>query len=161
MENINENEIETPEQSLVEQVVELKKNSVSKDEYNKLAQQNKELMAALIEGGQVEGEPSEPEPIDISKLVTEMRQMDNTTLDIEYVQKALDYRNAVIEQFGEENDPFCPTQSRFTPSNEDKEKAQNVADVFQQCIEESKGNNAVFLALLQERTRDIKLPKKK
>lgn len=156
---INETEKEEAK-SLVEQVKELKENSVSKEEYAKLEQTNNELMKALIDGSQVDGIQEEQEKVDIYKLVSEMRQMDNTTLDIDYCKSALKYRNAVIEQYGEENDPFCPTQARFTPTAEDKEKAQNVADVMQQCIDESNGNNAVFIALFQERTRDIRLPKK-
>lgn len=158
VENVTEKE---PTKSLVEQVKDLKENSVSKEEYAKLEETNKELMAALIDGKQVSTNQPEAEKVDIFGLVKEMREMDNTSLDIDYCKKALEYRNAVIEQYGEENDPFCPTQARFTPTSEDKEKAQNVADVMQQCIEEANGNNAVFIALMQERTRDVRLPKKK
>lgn len=158
VENVTEKE---PTKSLVEQVKDLKENSVSKEEYAKLEETNKELMAALIDGKQVDTNQPEAEKVDIFGLVKEMREMDNTSLDIDYCKKALEYRNAVIEQYGDENDPFCPTQARFTPTSEDKEKAQNVADVMQQCIEEANGNNAVFIALMQERTRDVRLPKKK
>ena len=117
VENVTEKE---PTKSLVEQVKDLKENSVSKEEYAKLEETNKELMAALIDGKQVDTTQPEAEKVDIFGLVKEMREMDNTSLDIDYCKKALEYRNAVIEQYGEENDPFCPTQARFTPTSEDK-----------------------------------------
>lgn len=162
-ENVNVNENENGSQpSLVEQVLELKKNSVSKEEYQKLVEQNSELMAALINGDSAaaNSEGTE-EPENISQIVSDLRKMDNNTPDIEYVEQALKFRNAVIDQYGEEYDPFCPNQAKYTPTVEDKEKAQHVAEVFQQCIDEAQGSNAVFLALLQERTRDsVKLKKK-
>lgn len=67
-ENINEN------QQYIDAIRDLKANSVSKDRYDKLMEENKNLLNSLVNGEVVAtAAPSQPELPPIQDLVDEMR----------------------------------------------------------------------------------------
>lgn len=66
--NINEN------QQYIDAIRDLKANTVSKDRYNKLMEENKNLLNSLVNGESVAAAaPSQPELPPIQDLVNEMR----------------------------------------------------------------------------------------
>jgi len=74
--------------------------------------------------------------------------------DLEYCENALKLRNARIASG--DPDPFLPND----PDEKDVEIANNVADVFEQCIKAADGNNAAFVAMLQSKIKETSgLPK--
>ena len=72
--------------------------------------------------------------------------------NLEYWTKTLALRKAVIEKG--DPDPFLPVGAKISPDEDDVVKANNVADVVEECIKESEGNSDVFTALLQSRTNN-------
>ena len=130
---------------------ELRENSVSKEEYEKLQNENRELVAQIINGeGGGNGQPT-PEQVDIKALREELYGPKGADLsNLDFWKKTLKLRTAVIEQEG--YDPFLPHGAKIKPNEQDVERAEAVAKTVQKCIEDANGNSEVFTALLQAET---------
>ena len=140
----------------IKEIQDLRNNTVSKEDYDKVVAENKRYLKALIDGQQVK---SAAEPVDVDALRKELFggnvELDNLT----YCKKALELRDAILEQEG--TDIFVGSGSKLTPTEEDYAAAQRVADVMQSCIDSADGNSDVFTAHLMSMTNDVKIPKKK
>ena len=148
------NEVNTTETEFdpVQAINELKQNSVSKEDYNKVVAEKNKYLKALIDGNQV-AEVQNKEPVDIDGLRKEMFGGEKDLTNIEYVKKALELRNALIERDGV--DIFVGRGSKLTPTDEDYEAAQRVADGFQQCIDVAQGDSEIFTRELMRITEDV------
>lgn len=140
-------------------VKKLKENTVSKEDYEKLQEENKKLANTIANGLTVQPkeEPKKAE-VDINELRKNFLKENQSNL--EYAQNVLALRNALIEN-NPEDDPFLPKGHNINATEQDKIDAQNVADVLEQCIELADGNSDAFTIALQNRMVDIKLPKRK
>ena len=137
---------------------EIKQNSVSREQYEKLKQENKELLDTLINGGQVTNVTEAP-----AKTIKEMREelfskdaADKGLTNLEFVEKSLELRDAIIESGG--TDPFLPIGKGIELTRDDYEAAEFTAQQFRECIDIAKGNSEVFTAELMRRTVDNSLP---
>ena len=144
--------------SYIEAINSIKENSVPKDDFLKLKAENRKLLNSLANGDYIRQE----EPVikaDVEALRKELfnREADFTNLD--YVSKALELRNAVLEQNGV--DVFVPSGAKYVPTEEDYRAAERVADVFQQCIDYANGDSQVFTNELMRRTVDTSVMPKK
>ena len=133
----------------IEALKEMKENSVSKAEYEKLKDENRKLLNAFTNGETI-SIPQEVKP-NIDELRAKVMSEDQTNL--EYITNVLALRKAVIEN-GDE-DPFVPVGSKIAPTAEDRLKAQNVADVLQECVDYAQGDSQLFTNELQRRTIDV------
>ena len=143
-----------PESSNVElakALKELKENSVSKEDYEKLQNENKELVAQIINGeGGGNGQPT-PEKVDVKVLRDELYGPKGADLsNLDFWKKTLQLRQAVIEQEG--YDPFLPHGAKIKPNQQDIERAEAVAKTVQECIDKSEGSSEIFTAMLQQET---------
>lgn len=130
----------------------LKENSVSKEDYEKLQRENQDLIKQVIngEGNIGNGQPT-PEKVDIKALREDLYGPKGADLsNLDFWKKTLQLRNAVIEQEG--YDPFLPHGAKIKPNEQDVERAEAVAKTVEKCIEEANGNSEVFTALLQAET---------
>lgn len=120
---------------------EMKQNSVSRDKYNKLKEDNRQLLDALINGGQIEV-PTAEEKKSAQELVAEFHELAGRKrgrpLDVEFSEKLLEVRDAFFEETGE--DLFLPSN----PTDTDYKNAQDVEAFFRTCLEAADGNNDVF-----------------
>ena len=137
---------------------EMKQNSVSRQQYEKLKQENKELLDTLINGGQVVNQTVEPK-----KSIEEMRKelfskeaADRGMTNLEFVTKSLELRDAIIESGGV--DPFLPVGKGIELTRDDYEAAEFTAEQFRECIDIAQGNSEVFTNELMRRTVDNSLP---
>ena len=129
----------------------LKEKSVPKEEYEKLQNENKELIQQVINGeGGGNGQPT-PKQVDIKQLREELYGPKCADLsNLEFWEKTLELRQAVIEQEG--YDPFLPHGAKIKPNEQDVERAEAVAKAVQECIDKAEGSSEVFTALLQQET---------
>ena len=137
---------------LAKALKEARENSVPKAEYEKLQNENKELVAQIINGEGIvgNGQPT-PEKVDIKALREDLYGPKGADLsNLDFWKKTLQLRNAVIEQEG--YDPFLPHGAKIKPNEQDVERAEAVAKTVEKCIEEANGNSEVFTALLQAET---------
>lgn len=120
---------------------EMRNNSVSRDKYNKLKEDNRQLLDALINGGQIEV-PTAEEKKSAQELVNEFRELagrkKGKPMDVEFSEKLIEMRDAFLEETGE--DLFLPSN----PTDVDYKNAQDVEAFFRTCLEAADGNNDVF-----------------
>ena len=166
MEELNK-QIESGEQQsndsvdYIKAINELKQNSVSREQYEKLQKENKDLLDTLINGGQVEmvDPATKPSIEDLRKGLFSREAADKEMTNLEFVSKSLELRNAIIDAGG--TDPFLPIGRGIDLTREDYEAAEFTAQQFQECIDIAKGNSEVFTAELMRRTVDNSLPNAK
>ena len=132
----------------IEAIKEMKANSVSKEAYVKLQQENKQLLNSLVNGQSIEVEKEEPVDIDgLRQKLFSAKKHDMTNL--EYVSNALKLREALMERG--EMDPFVPSGKKIHPTDDDFKKADKVATVLQECVDYADGDAMVFTDELKRR----------
>ena len=140
------------EQDYIQAINDLKSNTVSKEQYLQLKGENKKLLDALVSGGSIES-PVQKSEVDINELRKELFTKDNQLSNLEFVEKSLELRDALMD--AGEPDPFLPVGSRISPTPEEARIAENVAQVYRECIEYADGNSEVFTNELMRRTVDV------
>lgn len=128
---------------------EMRKNTVSRSEYDKLREDNRKLLQSLVNGETITPEVDK-EPVDLDTLRKDLFGREHNNL--EFAKKALELRSAVIEQGGE--DPFLPTGHNITLTANDYAIADKVANAFEHCIEYADGNSEIFTNELMRITQD-------
>ena len=152
--------VEDNTQDYLAAIKELKEKSVDRSEYDKLRAENKKLIDAVVNGqpGQEEPAVSKHSKEQIDDLRNELFNSPRELNNLEYVTKAMELREALIENG--EPDPFLPVGKQISPTRDDLEGAEKVAQVYKECIEYAEGDSEVFTNELMRRTRDVKLPRK-
>ena len=141
-------------------IKELKENSVERSKYDQLRAENKKLLDSIVNGREVEVPATPVEKPTADELRQKLFNKENHMSNLEYVETALALRNTLIEN-GEE-DPFVPQGKKTICTQEDRDAAQRVADVFQQCVDYAEGNSEIFTMELMRRTKDVQItPKRK
>lgn len=153
-----ENEISVSQQEnvndsidYIEAIKEMKQNSVTRESYDKLKSENKQLLDALVNGKEIE--MKREEPVDINKLRKELFNRDGHLSNLDYISNALKLRDALIEKG--ERDPFLPYGDKVNLTAEHYDKAETVAAVLKECVEFADGDSGIFTAELQRRTKDV------
>lgn len=152
--------VEDNTQDYLAAIKELKENSVDRSEYDKLRAENKRLIDAVVNGqpGQEEQVVSKHTKEEIDDLRNELFNSPRELNNLEYITKAMELREALMENG--EPDPFLPVGKQISPTRDDIEGAEKVAQVYKECIEYADGDSEVFTNELMRRTRDVKLPRK-
>ena len=161
-ENENENvvTVEDNTNDYIAQIKNLKENSVSKDDYNKLKADNKKLIDALANGTQMDVVESKTSSVEkINELRTKLFSKGTNLNNLEYCDTALQLREALIDKG--ERDPFLPFGHNVIATESDIESANRVASIMKECIDYADGDSDVFTNELQRRTVDVVIPKKK
>ena len=152
--------VEDNTQDYLAAIKELKQNSVDRSEYDQLRAENKKLIDAVVNGqpGQEEPAVSKHSKEQIDDLRNELFNSPRELNNLEYITKAMELREALIENG--EPDPFLPVGKQISPTRDDLEGAEKVAQVYKECIDYAEGDSEVFTNELMRRTRDVKLPRK-
>ena len=152
--------VEDNTQDYITAIKELKQNSVNRSEYEKLRAENKKLIDAVVNGqpGQEEQVVVKHSKEQIDDLRNDLFNSPKELNNLEYVTKAMELREALMENG--EPDPFLPVGKQISPTRDDIEGAEKVAQVYKECIEYAEGDSEVFTNELMRRTRDVKLPRK-
>ena len=152
--------VEDNTQDYLAAIKELKEKSVDRSEYDKLRAENKKLIDAVVNGqpGQEEPVVSKHSKEQIDDLRNDLFNSPRELNNLEYVTKAMELREALMENG--EPDPFLPVGKQISPTRDDLEGAEKVAQVYRECIEYAEGDSEVFTNELMRRTRDVKLPRK-
>ena len=152
--------VEDNTQDYLAAIKELKQNSVDRSEYDKLRAENKKLIDAVVNGqpGQEEQVVVKHSKEQIDDLRNELFNSPRELNNLEYITKAMELREALMENG--EPDPFLPVGKQISPTRDDLEGAEKVAQVYKECIDYAEGDSEVFTNELMRRTRDVKLPRK-
>lgn len=152
--------VEDNTQDYIAAIKELKQNSVDRSEYDKLRAENKKLIDAVVNGqpGQEEQVVVKHSKEQIDDLRNDLFNSPRELNNLEFITKAMELREALMENG--EPDPFLPVGKQISPTRDDIEGAEKVAQVYKECIEYAEGDSEVFTNELMRRTRDVKLPRK-
>lgn len=142
-------EVEDMTPDYIAAINELKQNSVDKAKYDALRLENKKLLDAVVNGQTVEVQASKPE-VNIQDLRNKLFNTEEQT-NLEYITNALALRNALIESG--QPDPFVPSGSKYSPTQADYEKANRVATILQEMVDEAEGDPNVFRNEYQRRVK--------
>ncbi len=152
--------VEDNTQDYLAAIKELKENSVNRSEYDKLRAENKRLIDAVVNGqpGQEEQVVVKHSKEQIDELRNDLFNSPRELNNLEFITKTMELREALMENG--EPDPFLPVGKQISPTRDDIEGAEKVAQVYKECIEYAEGDSEVFTNELMRRTRDVKLPRK-
>ena len=152
--------VEDNTQDYIAAIKELKQNSVDRSEYDKLRAENKKLIDAVVNGqpGQEEQVVVKHSREQIDDLRNDLFNSPRELNNLEFITKTMELREALMENG--EPDPFLPVGKQISPTRDDIEGAEKVAQVYKECIEYAEGDSEVFTNELMRRTRDVKLPRK-
>ena len=152
--------VEDNTQDYLAAIKELKENSVNRSDYDKLRAENKRLIDAVVNGqpGQEEQVVVKHSKEQIDDLRNDLFNSPRELTNLEFITKAMELREALMENG--EPDPFLPVGKQISPTRDDLEGAEKVAQVYKECIEYAEGDSEVFTNELMRRTRDVKLPRK-
>ena len=139
------------EQDYIQTINDLKSNTVPKDQYQKLRSENKRLLDALVSGQQVD--LPKTETVNVNDLRKKLFNRDADLSNLEYVETALQLRDALIE--AGERDPFLPFGEKVHETAEQHDKANRVAEVLKECVDFAEGDSGIFTAELQRRTKEV------
>lgn len=129
----------------------MKKNTVSKEAYNKLAAENKRLVQSLVNGEEITIQ--EKEPVNVDEIRKKLFNTDTQLNNYEYVKAALELREELIRRG--EKDPFLPSGSKVMITQDMIDTAERTANVLKDCIDFADGDSGIFTAELQRRTIDV------
>lgn len=155
--NVTGNQVEDSTPDYLAAIKELKQNSVGREEYEKLKAENKKLIDAVVNGqvAQEEQQVVVHTKDEINQLRKELFDSDKDLSNLEYITKAIELREALMENG--EPDPFIPVGKQISPSRDDIEIAEKCAQVYKECIEFANGDSEVFTNELMRRTRDVRI----
>ena len=137
----------------IETINEMKKNTVSKEMYNKLQEENKQLLNTIVNGNYHEEEGEEKpkeEPVDLKAIREEM--FSGNCSNLKYAENALKLREETLKKEG--IDIFLPHGTHIKPTKEDVESVTNVVNCLQHCIDEADGDSSIFTLELQKYLSD-------
>lgn len=134
-------------QDYISALNEIKQNTVSKEAYEKVREDNKRLLDTIVNGQQV----NEPiiEKVDVDALRKDLLNGKELT-NLEFVDKSLKLRKALLDR-GEQDIFAPPIGHKISPKPEDFETAERVASVLQECVDKADGDPNVFNNEFQRR----------
>lgn len=149
---IVEDGVEMTGEQYITAINDLKATTVSRDAYNKLKQENKQLLDSLVSGTMPEGMAQKAERPSIDEMREKLFSGSEDISNLEYVKLNLALRDALIESGAD--DPFLPVGEKVRITQEQIDTANRVATVLQECVDFADGDSGIFTAELQRRTVD-------
>ena len=145
-----ENEPEMTAKEYINQIKDLKENTVSREEYERIKNDNKELAKALINGtgANIPGITKPEEKPDLDDLRKKLFTKKSKN-DLEYFTNLLALRDGVMADG--QPDPFLPINREFRATAQDEADAERIATQIKEAIEYADGDPAVFSNDLRRR----------
>ena len=145
-----ENEPEMTANEYINQINNLRENTVSREEYERIKNDNKELAKALINGtgANIPGitkPENKPDLDDLRKKLFTKKSKN----DLEYFTNLLALRDGVMADG--QPDPFLPINREFRATAQDEADAERIAMQIKEAIEYADGDPAVFSNDLRRR----------
>ena len=136
-------------------IADLKTKSVPVERYEKLEKTHKEFVQAYANGEQIAAASSMPQKKSSKEICMEMANPEKPLTNIEYIEKSLAYRDALLEETGE--DCFVSKGHTLNLSAESYASAQRTADIYRECLDYANGDNQAFTNELLRRMVDSPL----
>ena len=145
-----DNEPEMTAKEYINQINDLKEKTVSREEYERIKNDNKELAKALINGtgANIPGITKPEEKPDLDDLRKKLFTKKSKN-DLEYFTNLLALRDGVMADG--QPDPFFPINPEFRATAQDIADAERIATQIREAIDYADGDPGVFSTELQRR----------
>ena len=145
-----DNEPEMTANEYINQINNLRENTVSREEYERIRNDNRKLAKALINGtgANIPGITkleNKPDLDDLRKKLFTKKSKN----DLEYFTNLLALRDGVMADG--QPDPFLPINREFRATAQDEADAERIATQIKEAIEYADGDPAVFSNDLRRR----------
>ena len=145
-----DNDPEMTASEYINQINNLRENTVSREEYERIKNDNKELAKALINGtgANIPGitkPENKPDLDDLRKKLFTKKSKN----DLEYFTNLLALRDGVMADG--QPDPFLPINREFRATAQDEADAERIATQIKEAIDYANGDPAVFSNDLRRR----------
>lgn len=146
----SDNEPEMTANEYINQINNLRENTVSREEYDRIKNDNKELAKALINGtgANIPGITKPEKKPDLDDLRKKLFTKKSKN-DLEYFTNLLALRDGVMADG--QPDPFLPINREFRATAQDEADAERIATQIKEAIEYADGDPAVFSNDLRRR----------
>ena len=148
-ENTVQNAVEDNTPDYIGEIQKLRDSTVSKEDYERLREENKRVISSLAKGETIDKPAPKPDINELRKRVFDNEHQSN----LEYWGAVLELRDAVIGSGAP--DPFLPQGHKVVPTTEDFECANRVAAVVKECIDYADGDSQLFTNELMRRTVEV------
>ena len=130
-------------QDFITQLDDLKKNTVSRADYDRLKRDNQQLANALVNGSgaEIPGVTAPKEKTDLDDLRKKLFAKKSKN-DLEYFTNLLALRDGVMADGLP--DPFLPSNHEFRATAQDQADAERIATQLKEAIEYANGDPVVF-----------------
>lgn len=152
-ENLNVERNETNEngyQDYIDTINDLKANTVSREKYDQLLAEKKDLVNALKNNSQVNLVEPEKE-VDLDELRHDLFT-DTSLTNLQFADKLLTLRNKILDE--DNIDIFMGQGPKYVYNKEDQDNADLFGQVLEECLEIADGNNEVFMTEFGKRVAD-------
>lgn len=145
-----DNEPEMTANEYINQINDLKEKTVSREEYERIKNDNRELAKALINGtgANIPGITKPEKKPDLDDLRKKLFTKKSKN-DLEYFTNLLALRDGVMADG--QPDPFLPINREFRATAQDEADAERIATQIKEAIEYADGDPAVFSNDLRRR----------
>lgn len=145
-------EIMTNEQNdntvYIQTIQELKENSVDRKIYDRLKGERDMLIKSLANGNTLETS----EAVQVRGLAEcKADFLTKTTSQCEYIEKVLALREAAMREG--QSDPFVAEGHHVKPTAYDYQRAQEIADIYRECLDYAGGDDQIFMNEINRRIR--------
>ena len=144
-------EIMTNEQDntvYIQTIQELKENSVDRKIYDKLKGERDMLIKSLANGDTLEASKD----VQVRSLADcKADFLTKTTSQCEYMEKVLALRDAAMREG--QSDPFVAEGHHVKPTAYDYQRAQEIADIYRECLDYADGDDQIFMNEINRRIR--------
>ena len=140
----NVEQVNTPETNYLDVINELRKNTVSKADYERVMSDNR-MLAEQLAYSTPSATAQEEEHIPTTEEVQNLRShLFNTSgiSNLDYIRTALDLRDAVMKQG--ERDPFLPTNNGYIDNDVDKARVEAMAKGLRQMVDYCGNDKKLF-----------------
>lgn len=132
----------------IDAIRDLKENSVDRKLYQKLKEERDTLIQSLANGTGFSAE----EQVKVRSHAECLEDfLKPTRSQCEYMEKTLALRDAAIREG--QDDPFVAKGHHVQPTAQSYQRAQEIADIYRECLDYAEGDDKVFMNEIQRRMR--------
>lgn len=131
------------EQAYLDTIQEMKKNTVSREVYDKQLEENRRLLNAIVNGEQTATAQEETKQVRAPKDVfNDLIMSDTPCTNIQKARYWIEYRESC--KAAGEPDPYVSNGTKIKPTAQEIASVDRVEAALKHCIEYSGGNDEIF-----------------
>lgn len=129
-------------------IQDLKESTVDRGLYNKIREERDALIKSLATGSG-SATVEQPQVRSLADCREDFKTPSKS--QCEYIEKLLALREAALREG--EADPFVASGHHVQPTTYDYQRAEEIADIYRECLDYAEGSDKLFMSEFQRRLR--------